>query len=283
MTVTPIDAFLGIGQVPRDGYDRPLIQPEGGGEPEPYTRVSTFAESLEEIGGLLHWKSRETAKGIARHEDLAAMVAALTFSTDPDDKKRKAADRKTNKLLDGYIEEAICRVDTRAAWGTAVHGFTEGDTASPFVPERMKADVDSYYTKLEALGLKTVMSEQFVVHDALKVAGTFDHVYDASSLGLGLVLADTKTGSMHPQKVSLQLACYASAALYDVDTHARTPLGVNQQTALLVHIPKGKGETEFYTVDLEAGRAAAKAAQWVRAWRSRDDLVQIVTPLSATA
>jgi hypothetical protein len=270
--------FLGIGEPQRDGYGRPLITPPDGGKPIPYTRVSTFAEALNDAGGLVTWKGRMTARGIAQREDLAAMVAGLTFSTDPDEAKRKKADKAANKLLDGYIETAICAVDDKAAWGTAIHSFTEPDP-SPFVPERMRADVESYEQALRDHDLTCVEAERFVVHDGLQVAGTFDGIWEHPVLGR--VMGDKKTGKVKAQAVTLQLACYTGGLLYSDDPVERTPLDVRQDIGLLFHIPKGAGKTEVFIVDLEAGRAAAKAALWVRQWRERDDLLTFLNPLTA--
>lgn len=273
-----IASFLGVGEPQRDGYGRPLITPPDGGKPEPYTRVSTFAEALSDAGGLVTWKGRMAARGIAQREDLAAMVAGLTFSTDPDDAKRRKADRANNKLLDSYIETAICAVDDKAAWGTAVHSFTEPDP-SPFVPERMRADVASYEQALADYDLTCVEAERFVVHDELKVAGTFDGIWTHPILGR--VLGDKKTGKVKAHAVALQLACYAGGLLYNDDPIERTPLDVRQDIGLLFHIPKGQGKTEVHIVDLEAGREAARAATWVRAWRDRDDLLVHLNALTA--
>ena len=274
------DDFLGLNEPDRDWMGRPLIIPEGGGKPVPYQRVSTFASTLSDAGGLLTWGKRMAALGVARHEDLAAMIASLTFSDLDDDKKRKAADKPVNKILDGHIETAICRVTDAAAYGTAVHSFTEPD-ASPFVPARMQADVASYQRALDAHGITVCETELFVVHDALGVAGTLDHIYDVP--GFGRVVADKKTGTKKPQELALQLRAYAGAARYNVETGERTPLDVSQEVAVLVHIPRGQGETVLYLVDLLEAERACAAAVWVREWRKRDDLLSHLTPLSAAS
>ncbi|MGZ4610441.1 MAG: hypothetical protein ACXV2H_09315 [Actinomycetes bacterium] len=270
---TAVDDFLGLNDVPRDRWKRPLIQPEGGGTPEPYMRISSFAQTLDDAGGLVTWKARNAALAMARHPDLAAMVAGLVFSGD------KRADRGVNKILDEHVETGIARVTDSAAHGTAVHSFTEPD-ASPFVPERMQADVASYFQALEDHGLECVIAEGFVVNDALKVAGTFDGIYRHRDLGL--LVGDKKTGTLHAQATAVQLACYADSAFYDLQTHARTPLGVRTDVGLVIHIPKGAGKTEIHLIDLEAGRAAAKAALWVCGWRKRDDLLTYLNPLTAS-
>lgn len=272
--------FFDLDSVPRDRWERPLILDTDTGELSPYTRVSTFADTLSDAGGLVTWKGRVAALGMARSEDLAALAAALVYPTHDDPKKEKALHKPINKILDGYIEEAICRVDDRARYGTAVHSFTEPD-ASEHIPSRMRPDVDAYHATLTALGITVVDTELFVVNDEWKVAGTLDHIYGIP--GLGLVVGDKKTGSVHPQEVAIQLRSYAGAQRYDHHTGTRTPLGVRTDVGVLVHIPRLEGAAHVYTVDLLEAERACKAAAWVREWRGRDDLLTSLTPIQVAS
>lgn len=257
----PSDLPVGVD---RDRYKRPLIIPPGGGQPLPYTRVSTFAGYLDNGHGLGTWKARNVALGVARHDDLRRMIAGLAYG-DP--------------LLDEHIETALCRVDDKAAWGTAVHSFTEPG-GSPYVPPEMLADVTSYFDVTKALGITAVHTELFVVNDDLKVAGTLDHVYDVP--GRGLLVGDKKTGKKKPQAVSIQLACYAGSFIYDPATGARTPLGTSLDSGLLVHIPKEEGRTEVFTVDLVKGRAAAELALRIKAFNEDTGLLEVLQPTAPT-
>lgn len=254
MTDSIWDEFMPPAVV-RDGYKRPLIVPPEGGDPIPYTRVSTFAGYLDNGKGLAKWQNRNIALGIARHDDLRRMVAALAYG-DAD--------------LDEHIETALCRMDDKAAWGTAVHSFTEPDP-SPFIPEEMAADVQSYADVTAALALTPVHTELFVVNDTLKVAGTLDHVYDCPRYGRPV--ADKKTGKKKAQSVAIQLACYGGSVIYDPTTNVRTPLDANPDTGLLVHIPKQEGRTEVFPVDLEKGRQAARLALAVQEFNRATDLL----------
>lgn len=274
-----INDFLDLDGVPRDQWDRPLIQPLEGGDLVPYTRVSTFADTLSNGGGLVYWKSRMAARGIAQREDIAALVAGLKFSSHPDKKQREKDDAKANKELDALIEEAIAAVDDSARYGTAVHAFTEPDP-SPHVPTRMQPDVASYHQALEDHGFTCVEAETFVVHDGLKVAGSLDGLYEHKSLP-GLFVGDKKTGNIKPTPLSIQLACYAGAQRYNHDPVERTELGARQDYGLLFHIPKGAGKTEVHLVPLEAGRRAAAAAAWLADWRrNEDDLLTYFNPIT---
>lgn len=265
---TDIDAFLDLDGVPRDQWDRPLVVPPTGGDPIPYMRVSTFADTLSNGNGLVYWKSRLAARGMAYREDIAALVAGLKFSTNPDKKQRKKEDAKSNKELDKLIEEAIASIDDSARYGTAVHAFTEPEPSAA-VPARMQPDVASYQRALLTHQLVCVESETFVVHDELKLGGSFDGIYEHPTLGR--MIGDKKTGDIKPTPLVIQLACYAGAQRYDHETLTRTALDVRQDVGLLFHIPKGKGATEVYLVPLDAGRRAAAAAAWLCKWRADED------------
>src|SRR5690242_11341562 len=71
-------------EVPRDRWGRPLIRPLDGGQPEPYTRVSTLAKALDDLNQLMAWKQRKTAEGLIRRPDLLTRVAGALANGDPD-------------------------------------------------------------------------------------------------------------------------------------------------------------------------------------------------------
>ena len=262
--LTPEDTEIPEG-ILRDRYKRPCIVPPGETKAQPYTRISTFAGYLDNKSALLAWKARNTALGVARHDDLRRMIAALAYNS-PE--------------LDGHIEDAVTRVNDKAAWGTAVHSFTEPD-ASPYVPEEMQADVLSYFDTLTLHGITVEATECFIVNDELRVAGTFDHIYLMPD-GRRLV-GDKKTGKAKPHAVAVQLACYSGGSLYNPDTHERTPLDVDLTTGLLVHIPKEEGRTEIFEVDLVKGRAAAHLAARVNTWtKDKTVMTPLATPEQTT-
>ena len=280
MTVDNDDPFA-LDPIERDQYDRPKIHPLKRGKPDlktttPYTRVSTFASSLADMGGLLKWSLWHCALGFGRNPDLAAMAGV--FGPTVDDMSRH-----DKQALDRLIETAHDRSGgiAKANHGTAVHAMTEPDR-DPFVPERMAADVASYHAALEHYGLKVVATEQFIVNDELQAAGTFDHAYELTKpldFGDGLILppgyrplGDKKTGKLHLDSQSIQLAVYANGALYDGETGERTAIEASKDYGILVHIPKGEGRTDLYLVDLKIGYAAAKLAAQVRKHRTRKDI-----------
>lgn len=299
MTAQPIedDDPFAEALLDRDQYGRPrIVQPDG--SVIPYTRASTFADALDNGSGLSIWKVRTAALGVARYPDISAQVASLRYA-EPGDRpakgsheqllvawKQRCRDIKADKAtLDELVDLAQHRVDDRASHGTAVHGFTDPDP-SPFVPERMSADVNSYHAKMAELGIVQELSEQFVVNDELQVAGTFDGTYRvpfalllaAHEAGYlpgfdvtdtnDLVGGDKKTGSIHGQAVGIQTAVYfRGGKLYTPNldgTATRTEHGARTDVAILIHIPKGKGVTEVYPISLVTGWADALLAVQVR-------------------
>ena len=287
-TQSDIDLFFSIDyergpQVPdgveRDRYDRPMILPPGGTEKIAYTRCSTLAGYLENKSGLHKWDMRHVALGVGLDPDIAAKAASIQPLTG--DRKKDAL---SNATLDECIEEArkVSGEHAGRDWGTAVHGFTEpGMEGNPYVPERMKSDVDSYWEKMNEYRMVNVASEVFVVNHELKVAGTFDDLY--YSYAFGLTLGDKKTGRSKIHSHLIQLAAYAGSEVYDWETDTSRPIQslvqdpamarypVNDRVGFYVHIPKGEGVTRFVGLNLERGREMAKIAAAVRDYQQQRD------------
>ena len=289
MSETDIDLFFELDhqkedipeRVERDQHGRPMIlQPDG--SKIAYTRASTMAGYLEDKSGLQKWDNRRIALGVGLDEDLAAMAASIQPLTGD-----RRVDAASNETLDEVCERARDRAQEHRGrdWGTAVHGFTEpGQQGNPFVPKRMQADVNSYWSMMERANIRCVASEVFVVCDELRVAGSFDDLY--YSYAFGLTLGDKKTGRAKIHSHVVQLALYAHSEVYDIDTGERRPLQslvadpalakypINMKTAFWVHIAKGEGTTRFVGLNLERGWEMAKIAAQVRDFRSqREGLV----------
>lgn len=265
---------------PRDGRDRPLIVPPGGGQPVAYQRASTFANVLTDQSGLTTWKVRHAVRGVASNPALVARAVAAQYGEKDLDEVIEAG-----LLLDGASDAA--------GFGTAFHRLTEPDARdrADEAPESIRADVRSYWQALDAAGLRIVATEEFVVHDGYRVAGTFDHIIELPD-GLGRVVADKKTGSYKPREHAVQLAVYAGGVRYDhegefdavgllhgekdlgqaIGKVRRSPLNVRQDLALLIHTPHGKGETILRWIRLDRGREAIERALWLREWRSASDV-----------
>lgn len=251
-----------LAVVPRDRYGRPLIVPPGGGKPVPYTRCTTYVGCLEDTYNLERWKCRQVAIGLADRPDLRLAVVAHR-----DDKN------KLNEVCEQAIEAA--KASAAANTGTALHALTEqldrGTLDLSTVPTDYRPDITAYRDVIAAAGVTVEAIEQFGVHDHLKVAGTWDRIFTIKGRRY---IADLKTGSIEygMGKIAMQLAVYSRCQVYDVTTHQRTPLDVDQDRAIVIHLPAGTGKAFLYWVDIGSGCDAVDLAAKVRAWRARKDL-----------
>ncbi len=271
---TAIDEFFSPTQeVPRDRFGRPLVTPPGGGKPVGYVRATTWADTLEDKFNLQKWESRMVALGIASRDDLRYAVAAHR-----DDKSK----------LDEICRDAkeAAKGSAGATTGTALHILTEqldrGTLDMTHVPADLRPDITAYRTVTAALRMKQI--EQFGVLDDIKVAGTWDRIVTLDGRNY---IADLKTGSIEfgMGKIAAQLAIYAHATPYDFTTKTRsTPnaeAGVDQDRALVIHLPASTGRCELHWIDINAGWEAVDLARQVRAWRARKQLASPFSPPAA--
>ena len=125
---------------------------------------------------------------------------------------------------------------------------------------------------MEEAGLEVELIERCCVIPELVVAGTFDRTVVEKSSGRRYIL-DLKTGrtlriflavDRHPAR-SLQPG---PRTLYDFETEQHSPMPeVDQETAIVAHLPAGQGTCEIYAVDLVKGWEGALMADRVRTWR----------------
>lgn len=254
--VTATFAPLADDPIPRDRWNRPLIEPEGGGKPIPYTRVSTLAKALDDKTALTRWKQRQVVVGIGNRPDLASLAQAV-----------KGDDRK----LDEIVETAMTAAESERAAniGTALHALSEqvDDGADiDTLPAEFQADLRAYRDAL--LPIQVLAKEQFVVTDEVEAAGTFDRLV---CLPDGRVMvADIKTGRhepKYPHGAATQIAVYSRGHLYAPGKGRLgrlADLGVDQRHGLLIHLPAGTGRCDLYLLDLAVGWALAQTAVAVR-------------------
>jgi hypothetical protein len=281
--------------VPRDGWGRPLIVPEGGGKPKGHTRTTTFIDCIEDKSSLVAWKARNVLVGMTKRPDLADKARDL----DPNDPSGK-------KALDRLVEQAedAAGANEKSRKGTYLHDLSEYvDRGEPLPKTISGADLDDMAAYMMATSvLEVVAIEQFVVVPELSVGGTFDRLVRYDGPGpdgkpiSGNFIADTKTGSIEygKLKMAMQLATYSRGKLYDhtlfpVDVNdekafkawkktgftaeqaaqAYSPLPpVNQDWGIIVHLPSGEGVCNLYWVNLNIGWALAQLALEVRKARS---------------
>ena len=254
----------GDATIPRDRWGRPLIPPRGGGKPQPYTRVTTLAGTLDDTRNLMQWHGRMVALGLAQRPDLLALAS----TTSPDDKQ----------VLNGIAEDAAAAAGSRSSAnvGTALHTYMERiDTGQPLgvVPAELKPPLRGYVELRKAHGFNVLACELFLAHEGLQVAGTTDAIIE---MGGQRFIADRKTGSSvdySARSIAVQLACYAGGTRYSAeggwaDESLVDEYGVSQEVAWVIHVPQdGGGQAWLRPVDIAAGRKAAQVAKWVREWR----------------
>src|SRR5262245_5601193 len=258
--------------VKRDQWGRYLIDHPVTGKPQAWTRATTIASTLADRYGLEQWAKRNVALGIGARHDLYAQAAAAR----PEDKQ----------TLTSIVEQAEAAASSKAGanLGSALHRFTEridnGETIN--VPEPWTHDVAAYTQTMQANGITIVPGwlERVLLLPELGIAGTCDRL--CNGMWPNSRIGDLKTGKdvvrYGMTEIALQLAIYAHAThWYDPVTgeHHEMPY-VDQQQALVMHLPVGQATCTLYEVDIQAGWQAVQLALDVRAWRQRKDLAQII-------
>lgn len=250
-----------LAEIPRDSWGRPKVVPPEGGKPVAYTRCTTYVGCLEDTYNLGKWMQRMTAKGLSMRPDLLLAVAA----TDLDDKA------KLDRIVDDAREAAAA--SGAATIGTAIHSLTEridrGQDVG-VIPDAYKPDLAAYEKATEPL--TALLIETFCVVDDLKIGGTPDRVVEYGGRNY---IADVKTGSIEYGigKIAMQLAAYSRSVAYDHVSHARTPLPpIDQDRAIIIHLPAGTGTCQLVWVDIAAGWEGVQLATKVRGWRARKNL-----------
>lgn len=276
MTATqPDNAVWGRPEPPRDRWGRYLIVPDGAKKEEPHTRATTVAAALESRYALERYGKRQVLLGAATRPDVITRVQ----SARPDDKQ----------LLDQLVEtcEGAAQNDAKANIGSALHAACECvDLGHPSgLPAPYDADVAAWQRTTEHAGITIItdLIEQICVLPDHKIAGTFDRIVE---LGSYRYILDLKTGSVEYSwaKNAVQLAQYAHAAtLYDPATKTHRPMPqVEQDLALIAHLPAGQGRCDLYWLNIAAGWEAFHHSVWAREWQRRDDLHQHWAPGEAT-
>lgn len=281
--------------VPRDGWDRPLVIPKGGGKPKAHTRTTTFIDCIEDKSSLVDWGKRMVLLGAGVDPSLAA--AALLLDRDDKDDKR---------VLNALAEKAMdaCGANDKREKGTYLHGLSEIVDEGQALPAGVAAGdmLDMAAYSLAMMDMTYTHIEKLVVVNHLAVAGTPDRVVHFEGTGpdgkpiKGHFIFDLKTGNVEygRLKIAAQLAAYSRGEFYDfslfpVDVEdkkafakwkktevpaeeaalAYTPIGgVNQEWGIVLHLPSGSGEAELYWVNLTTGWMACEMALTIRATRS---------------
>ncbi len=261
--------------VPRDRWGRPVIQ-QPDGTTEAYTRCTTFVKALEgDASGLALWKMRMTALGLNARQDLRMAVATAGDGETPDSKKA------LNRIVEQATEAAAA--SSAATIGTALHKFTERlDRGEPLgnVPPEFQPDIRAYQQATAQLA--AVQTEQFGVHDELKVAGTWDRLNRFNGRHY---IGDVKTGRVDDLsigKIAMQLSIYSRCKLYDPATGQRyeQAVEVDQDRAIIIELPARTGTARLWWVDIAAGWQAVQLASRARKWQAWAKMRTLAEPFT---
>lgn len=260
----------------RDRWGRPLVIPAGTTTPEPYTRASSAAKTIEDTYNLEMWARRNVVFGMAHDASLVARTLAVGGTPTTWNKGTKSA---VNKIAQDAA--TVAAAHKAADIGTAVHALTEQlDLGAPVTGGPYQADLDAYRDATRAAGL-TIHPEHVecrMVCDTLRLAGTADRLVELDGR---LIVADLKTSAsveFGGLGWSAQLAAYAHSDIYNPAYHARQTLDIEKAWGIIIHLPAGTGTCTLYRVDLTAGYAAAVLANQVRA--TREQSKKWITPLN---
>lgn len=277
----------------RDRWGRYLVVPPTGGKPLGYTRATTVAKTLDDQGGLMPWKAAMALTGMTRRSGLRAQIEALV-SKHPEKGPWYGSDeskRAIKKLVEECAEAGGS--SDRADIGTALHAIIEqigrGEPVQ-ISQDSTRADVAAYrdlIVKGQIEFLREYIEATFVL-DHYQVAGTADGgAVRIPWLSDKLLIADLKTGAnleYSGQAIGVQLATYAHGDAHyvqglnpDGSQDERRPMpDLDQELAVVIHLPAGEAKAMLYKVDIAAGWEAFQQSMWARDWRKRKDLLEPV-------
>ncbi|ADG97334.1 hypothetical protein Srot_0857 [Segniliparus rotundus DSM 44985] len=251
--------------VPRDSRGRLLVLPPHAEKPVVYQRASRFVAALSDAYPWSMRQRRQVASGLAARPDLVFEAAA--------------ADPRNRAELDKICDRAIEAADPNM---TAVRGAALRKLVSRIdlgkhsgrVPEAHRADLEAYVRRTALFQILAV--QQLRVQDELRVAGSADRVIRWDD---GCYVATVHTGILEHDllRIVMKLALFANSVPYDPETGARTPDDglIDQDNALIIHLPPGEGLCNLYWADIRSAREACRLAAQVWEWRHRkvNDLV----------
>lgn len=278
-----VDGNSGDEKIQRDRWGRYLLPHPETGKHQPWTRATTIAGTLKDRFALEQWDQRNIVFGIGQRPALYAQASAAKL-TDRDD-------------LDAIAKRAKEAADSKAGadLGSALHTFTEridrGEDVA--VPAPYDRDIEAYRRALEIAGITTCVGwiERVVVVPELGIAGTLDRLSGQVEWSLPRI-GDVKTATDKVYNdrqtntvltygmtdIPLQLAIYAHAShWWDFANKVMVEMpAVDQDKAMVFHVPAGLGECRIYEVDIAAGWEAVQLAMDIRSWRKRKNLAETV-------
>lgn len=270
--------------ITRDRWGRYVLPDPNTGKDRAWTRVTTISGAVKDRFALEKWAQRNTVWGIARRHNLVAQAASLTL----DDAAQ----------LNDIVRRAQEAANSQAGAdiGSAIHAFTElvDRGEEPAVPPAYSADVAAYTQARDSAGLEVVpgMIERIVCIPELGVAGTFDRVYTGPWPGEMPRIGDIKTAADKTRDgrttnnvleygsvdIPIQLALYAHATHMWTGREWNPMPEVDQERAVVMHIPAGSGICRVCEVDIETGwDIGVELATGIREWQRRKNLIHLIS------
>lgn len=258
------------------------------GRPARYTRVTKFADALEDKENLISWIARHVAKGMSESDDLLIQASRLDVDND-----RGPLDRIWNEA------KRIAGGNRAADDGTTIHGLTEAHDRGEDqrIPVKWRGHLQRYQDLVDGgpFEIDPEFIERVTCVPELGVAGTFDRLARVKKdtvitfpsgkvfvLKKGeYVVVDVKTSKtlIYSQlKFAIQFACYSRARhawVPDEEKWEDLP-EINQNVAFVVWLPSTKHDAEIVAVDIDAGWEAALECKRVREMRNSKKLIQTV-------
>jgi hypothetical protein len=219
-------------------------------KPRLWTRATTFAGTIADAYNLERWKQRNLAVGLVLRQDLYASVAAAM----PADLSEQTNEER--ERLNGLCRDAMDAAGSAKGsnLGSALHTFTEKVDAGQrvLIPAPWDRDIAvdriNHYQGRQPIG-------------DVKTAKSLDFSWTEIAIQLALYA--------HAETI------YTPAPNGGPGVHEPMP-EVDQEIALIMHLPVGRAECFIYQVDIAAGWEAAQLVLGVRNWRKRRDLAQQV-------
>lgn len=261
----------------RDSYGRyRLPSPEGG--KACYSRATTVVGALKDLNGLIGWKQRMTAVGLARRPALVDVVLEINDAIEDAGKDWKRAKPVKDEMA-GVVEQLMhaAGADRGSLAGTEAHTLSEWADAGRLgevdhlATDAQMADLYAYLECMNAARIERPARyiERIVINTVVGSAGTFDRLVRLPDGRL--VVADLKSQQNLDfgfLEICCQLAQYAYAEwMVDGDSLVPMPAELDRSVGIVMHAPVGAATCELYEVDLETGWQAAMVARDVRQLR----------------
>lgn len=253
-----------------------LPAPEGGRAA--YSRATTVVGALKDLNGLLAWKQRMTAVGLAKRPELADVVLEVNDAIDlagQDWKQAKPIKEEMTRVIEQLTHAA--GADRGSLAGTEAHTLSEWADAGRLIEVEHLAtreqldDLDAYARCMNDARIERPVEyiERIVINEVIGSAGTFDRLLRLSDGRL--VVGDLKSQQNLDfgfLEIACQLAQYAYAEwMVEGDHLVAMPAELDRSMGIVMHAPVGAGTCELYEVDLEVGWQAAMCARDVRQFR----------------